>query len=282
MDISVKQLAHEVGTTSANLISQFQNAGVMVKNDTDLVTEFDKQVLLTYLKSLASSELAAPKRMTLQRKTKSTLHIEPTNSARPISLEVKKSKHYKPHVISNIEPKNEIQHGSEASPVKSPKVFISYSWDDEIHKDWVKKLAATLRQDGVDVILDIWSLRLGDPITHFMEKSIQIADFVLIICTDKYKEKSDNRIGGAGYEDSIISAELFSKSNHRKYIPIVKNSDKTNCIPNSLHSKMYIDLSNSTSYLNSYNNLLLSLFGMQEEAPPIGKPPKFILDAGKI
>ena len=37
---------------------------------------------------------------------------------------------------------------------KHPTAFISYSWDDESHKSWVKELAARLRKDGVDVKLD--------------------------------------------------------------------------------------------------------------------------------
>jgi hypothetical protein len=37
-----------------------------------------------------------------------------------------------------------------------PTAFISYSWDDEEHKAWVKQLAARLRGDGVDVALDQW------------------------------------------------------------------------------------------------------------------------------
>jgi hypothetical protein len=33
-------------------------------------------------------------------------------------------------------------------------VFISYSWDDDQHCEWVRKLAERLRADGVDVSID--------------------------------------------------------------------------------------------------------------------------------
>ena len=43
-----------------------------------------------------------------------------------------------------------------------PKAFISYSWDDDAHKEWVRQLATRLRADGVDVTLDRWDCALGD------------------------------------------------------------------------------------------------------------------------
>ena len=52
----------------------------------------------------------------------------------------------------------------------------------------------------------------------FMEKSISDSDYVLVICTPKYKEKSDNRKGGVGYEGHIISGELLSTGNERQFI----------------------------------------------------------------
>ena len=99
-----------------------------------------------------------------------------------------------------------------------PSAFISYSWEDEKHKEWVKKFAEQLRKDGVDAILDQWHLDLGDQLPDFMEKSIRDNDFVLIICTPKYKEKSDMRAGGVGYEGDIITAEVFTNRNHKKFI----------------------------------------------------------------
>ena len=37
--------------------------------------------------------------------------------------------------------------------------FISYSWDDDQHCEWVRKLAERLRADGVDVSIDRWMVR---------------------------------------------------------------------------------------------------------------------------
>ena len=35
----------------------------------------------------------------------------------------------------------------------NPRCFISYSWDSDSHKDWVRKLAEHLQSSGVDVYL---------------------------------------------------------------------------------------------------------------------------------
>ena len=39
------------------------------------------------------------------------------------------------------------------------KVFVSYSHDDEKHKEWVYKLSCDLVKNGIDTILDQWDLK---------------------------------------------------------------------------------------------------------------------------
>ncbi len=53
-----------------------------------------------------------------------------------------------------------------------PTAFISYSWDSDAHKTWVRQLAEKLRSRGVRVILDQWELSAGTDRTHFMESNI--------------------------------------------------------------------------------------------------------------
>jgi len=43
---------------------------------------------------------------------------------------------------------------------KNFKVFISYSYDDEQHEQWVENFAKRLHECNIDVILDKWHLRL--------------------------------------------------------------------------------------------------------------------------
>jgi hypothetical protein len=71
--------------------------------------------------------------------------------------------------------------------------FISYSWDDETHKEWVRAPVTRLRAGGVDVRLDHRHAVPGDQLPEFMEREIRESDYVIIVCTPKYKSKSDDR-----------------------------------------------------------------------------------------
>lgn len=75
-----------------------------------------------------------------------------------------------------------------------PRCFISYSWESDPHKDWVRYLSEQLQVNGVFVHLDQWDIALGDDLPHYMESSIRDSDFVLLVCTPEFAQKAD-----AGY-----------------------------------------------------------------------------------
>lgn len=158
----------------------------------------------------------------------------------------------------------------------NPKVFISYAWESEDLKDWVKNIAIELRNNGIDAKLDQWEVIPGDQMPHFMEKSVRENDYVLLICTPKYKQKSENRIGGVGYEGDIITAEVLQNSNHRKFIPVLQSGDKDTSIPSWLKGKYFIDLSNDFHFEKNFQDLITTVLNAREVAPPIGQiPSKF-------
>ena len=152
----------------------------------------------------------------------------------------------------------------------NPTAFISYAWENKEAKEWSKKLATQLRSDGIDAKLDQWEVVPGDQMPHFMEKSVRENDYVLIICTPKYKSKSENRIGGVGYEGDIMTAEVLQNSNHRKFIPILKSGTKETSIPSWLQGKYYVDLSNEAHYENNYSDLKTTILNTRETAPKLG------------
>lgn len=147
--------------------------------------------------------------------------------------------------------------------VTSPKVFISYSWDSIEHKEWVKELANKLLDNGIDVTIDQYDLELGDRLPQFMETQIRASDYILIICTEKYKQKADARTNGVGYESHIISGELFSNNNDRKFIPIVRSEHVSEVLPTFLQGKMAINLGNNTE--EDFQDLLTTLFGINKK-----------------
>jgi TIR domain len=154
-----------------------------------------------------------------------------------------------------------------------PTAFLSYSWDDEPHKQWVRDLATRLRSDGVDVTLDQWQLQPGDRLPAFMETAIREHDFVIIVCTPHYKERSDARMGGVGYEGDIMTGELLSQHNERKFIPVLRCGDATEAVPTWLTGKYHVDLRETTDAERSYRDLLTTLLGQRQAPPSLGKPP---------
>jgi hypothetical protein len=153
-----------------------------------------------------------------------------------------------------------------------PRVFISYSWEDEAHRSWVRDLATRLRADGVETTIDQWDAVPGDQLPAFMERAIRSNDYVLIICTPRYKQRSDQRQGGVGYEGDIMSAEVLATANHRKFVPILRRGIWAEAAPTWLIGKYFIDLSSTPYSEENYEDLLVTMHGVRNTAPPVGRP----------
>jgi TIR domain len=150
--------------------------------------------------------------------------------------------------------------------------FISYSWDDDAHCEWVRQLATRLRADGVDVSIDRWATVPGDQLTAFMERAIRENQFVVIVCTSRYKRRSDAREGGVGYEGDIMTAEAMTSQNQRKFIPVLRSGEWKQAAPSWLLGKYYINLTGDSYLERDYEDLVRTLLGIRETAPPLGKP----------
>lgn len=157
----------------------------------------------------------------------------------------------------------------------TPKVFISYSWDDEAHKNWVLNLATKLKDKGVNVILDQWDLKLGGLIPKFMENSVYNSDRVICVITPNYKEKTINLHGGVGYEYSIISAKIWEEVETQKFIPLLRVGDNEN-IPVSLKGRMYIDMRKDNNFEDMLNKLLEDILNSPKNIKiPIEAEPEY-------
>ena len=157
---------------------------------------------------------------------------------------------------------------------ENPKVFISYSHDSPEHKRWVSELAARLRHNGIDAILDQWDLGLGDDITRFMERGIVDADRVLVICTDEYVSKANAEEGGVGYERMIVNAELVQNLGTDKFIPIIRQASGKKKTPTFLGTRVYADFRNDNNFDAECENLMRALHEIPiVEKPPLGESP---------
>jgi hypothetical protein len=154
-----------------------------------------------------------------------------------------------------------------------PRVFISYSHDSAEHKGWVLDFATTLRNRGVDAVLDQWDLKPGDDLPHFMESQLANSDYVLMICTENYVQKANAGEGGVGYEKMIMTSTLLSKIDNRKVIPIIRQQGG-NSRPTFLQSKLYIDFSKDSEVEYKFDDLLRTLLNAPlYERPELGANP---------
>ncbi|WP_345873555.1 translation initiation factor IF-2 [Shewanella algae] len=90
-ETTVEKLSTEVGKSVERLIEQFSKAGIK-KGKNDSVTEAEKQQLLDYLKKQHGAD-SAPTKMTLQRKTVSTLSVAGSGGqSKDVKVEVRKKR----------------------------------------------------------------------------------------------------------------------------------------------------------------------------------------------
>lgn len=138
------------------------------------------------------------------------------------------------------------------------RVFISYSWDSDSHKEWVAKLAAALDQeDDLHVIFDQWDLKPGMDIPMFMDTGLN-ADRILVICTSNYVERTRARKHGAGYEGGIISAHLAEDMAQDTFIPVMREGKDR---PLYLKGKLYADFRDDSFFDRQVDELLSAIRG---------------------
>ena len=89
--VTVKELAQVVDTPVERLLQQMREAGLPHSNADQVVTDSEKQALLSHLKSAHGDRHEEPRKITLQRKTTTKLKVA---GSKTISVEVRKKKTY--------------------------------------------------------------------------------------------------------------------------------------------------------------------------------------------
>ena len=91
--VTVEQLAETVGASVDRLLSQMKDAGLPHASADEAVSEEDKQTLLAHLKKSHGERAGAPKKITLKRKSVSTLRAGGAGK-RTVNVEVRKKRTY--------------------------------------------------------------------------------------------------------------------------------------------------------------------------------------------
>jgi len=123
-EVTIKQLADVVGVSVERLLTQMQEAGVEGKDAASNVTETERQQLLAYLKRShgEDADVGEPKKITLKRKTTSTLKVGGAGSRKTVNVEVRKKRTYVKREEVEETPVEEQVAAAVEAPVEAPAV----------------------------------------------------------------------------------------------------------------------------------------------------------------
>jgi translation initiation factor IF-2 len=154
--VTVQQLAEVVGASVDRLLTQMKDAGLPHSGASEAVSDEDKQTLLAYLKRSHGESNETPKRITLKRKTLSTLKASGSQGRKTVNVEVRKKRTYvkrdaeeiEPVVEAELEPEEVVtppasEPVEEAAPevvASEPEVVV-----DETDPEYLRQQAATKR-----------------------------------------------------------------------------------------------------------------------------------------
>jgi translation initiation factor IF-2 len=123
-DVTVKQLADTVGTPVDRLLKQMQEAGLVHERDDELVSDEEKQTLLSYLKASHGDRGAPqPSKITLKRRTTGTLKTGPGRTGRTVNVEVRRKRTYVKRAEAEPEAPATAPAATEDAPQRQPSAL---------------------------------------------------------------------------------------------------------------------------------------------------------------
>ncbi|MDP3220921.1 MAG: TIR domain-containing protein [Deltaproteobacteria bacterium] len=136
-----------------------------------------------------------------------------------------------------------------------PKVFISYSHDSNEHRQQVLALADRLNENDIDCEIDQYingSPSEGWPL--WMERMLEEATYVLIICTETYlnRVKRAEKPGtgkGVKWESLLAYQDIYDNDSlNSKFVPVIFKATDAAFVPRPLKAFTHYDLSCDGSY----------------------------------
>jgi tetratricopeptide (TPR) repeat protein len=155
--------------------------------------------------------------------------------------------------------------------LQPPRVLISYSHDSEEHKQRVLELTRRLRSEGINCHLDRFVKDPPEGWPKWMERQVESADKVLVVCTETYHRrfKGDEEPGkglGVQWEASLIRQILYEAGAvNTRFIPVIFEQADAQFVP--------ISLRGGSKYVlpAEYEALYAHLLGQAAVAmPPLG------------
>jgi formylglycine-generating enzyme required for sulfatase activity len=167
-----------------------------------------------------------------------------------------------------------------STAVAPPRVFISYSHDSAEHRRRALELSNRLREDGVDCHIDQYEVSPPEGWPRWMERRIQEADFVLIVCTEVYARRFAGTAPageglGAKFEGAVITQTLYdAEMRNVKFIPLAFSAADADHCPKALRGATYYRVDEALGYENLYRHVtnqpavIKPVLGTRRELPP--------------
>lgn len=164
-----------------------------------------------------------------------------------------------------------------ASPIvgkTAPRLFISYSHDSREHEDRVRALADRLRQDGIDALIDQYDPTPPNGWPMWMDREIQKADFIALVCTETYLKRVEGRESpgkgrGVLWEAKLIYNLLYLEdTSTQRFIPLLLDGGTISNIPLPIRGLNHYQADIDEGYEDFYRHLTAQ---PRHEKPALGK-----------
>jgi hypothetical protein len=110
-------------------------------------------------------------------------------------------------------------------PPIHPRVFFSYSHDSDRHASRVRALADRLIAKGIDCALDQYEPHPAEGWPQWIDRQLDEADFVLVVCTEGYykRAKAGNRFAsGVRFESVLVVQDLYDAAMwNERFLPVL-------------------------------------------------------------
>ena len=144
-EVTVSELAETVGASVERLLTQMEQAGLTHKTGDASVSDDEKQTLLAYLKGLHGEKALEPKKITLRRKSLSTLKAG--SGRKSVNVEVRKKRTYVKRDVTESAPTASLESEATKAAPSEPEADNYQTILEDAEAKRLAVIAARKRED---------------------------------------------------------------------------------------------------------------------------------------
>jgi tetratricopeptide (TPR) repeat protein len=143
-------------------------------------------------------------------------------------------------------------------PHTKENIFISYAWDNPVNatmQRWLEELQQGLQAAGFRAFLDLSDMH--DHLRDLMQSEIQSSSAAIIVCTPRYKLRSEQIDSNVSFELNCILDRKATLSATYQIIPLLYSGDFSTSVPSLLGISYLIrDCTNRSRFASQLINLI--------------------------